>query len=52
MATKYNAKLLTTEKDWVRLPNDVRDEIKYAKLEMKIEKKFFAWLKESLDGNI
>ena len=52
LAAKYNAKLLTTEKDWVRLPNDVRDEIKYAKLEMKIEKKFFVWLKESLDGNI
>ena len=51
LAKKYNAKLLTTEKDWVRLPENVRDEIKYAKLETVIEKKFFVWLKEKLNGD-
>ena len=52
LANKHNAKLVTTEKDWVRLPMDVRDEIKYAGLETKIEKKFFDWLKERLYGNV
>lgn len=52
LAGKYNAKLLTTEKDWVRLPENVRDEIKYAKLETVIEKKFFVWLKDKLNGDV
>lgn len=52
LAAKYKAKLITTEKDWVRLPEDVRDEIKYASLDTKIEKKFFTWLKGKLDGDI
>ena len=52
LAGKYNAKLVTTEKDWVRLPENVRDEIKYAKLETVIEKKFFVWLKDKLNGDV
>lgn len=52
LAHKHNAKLITTEKDWVRLPESVRDEIKYAVLDTKIEQKFFDWLKEKLHGNI
>ncbi len=51
LAKKYNAKLITTEKDWVRLPKNIRDEIKYAKLETEIDKKFFDWLKERLHGD-
>ncbi len=52
LAAKHKAKLITTEKDWVRLPEDVRNEIKYAALDTKIEKKFFKWLEGKLDGNI
>ena len=52
LADKYNAKLITTEKDWVRLPENIRDKIKYAKLDTKIEKRFFYWLKEKLRGDI
>lgn len=51
LANKNNARLITTEKDWVRLPVDVRDEIKYAKLETKIESKFFDWLEGKLNGD-
>lgn len=47
-ATRRNAKLITTEKDWVRLPADVQDEIKYARLETVIEDSFYDWLKEKL----
>ena len=36
VAVRKKAKLVTTEKDWVRLPIDVRNDIKYAKLETRI----------------
>ena len=48
LATKHNAKLVTTEKDWVRLPQKYQSKIKYAKLELDIETTFFDWLKEKL----
>lgn len=47
-AKNKKAKLITTEKDWVRLPDWAKEEIKYAKLEMNIEKSFFQWLKENI----
>lgn len=48
LAKKHNAKLITTEKDWVRLPVQIRDEIKFAKLDTVIESKFWDWIKEKL----
>ena len=51
LADKYNAKLVTTEKDWVRLPENVRRIVKYAALDTKIEGAFFDWLKEKLNGD-
>lgn len=51
VALRKKAKLVTTEKDWVRLPQNVRNDIKYAKLETVIDPKFFDWLKEKLNAN-
>ena len=48
IAKKKNAKLITTEKDWVRLPIEIRDEIKYARLDTVIESTFYDWLKEKI----
>lgn len=48
LAKKKNAKLITTEKDWVRLPIQIRDKIKYARLDTLIDAKFFDWLKERI----
>ena len=48
LADKKGAKLVTTEKDWVRLPVEVRDEIKFARLDTKIEGDFWDWLKEKI----
>ncbi len=48
LADKKNAVLITTEKDWVRLPKYLQDKIKYAKLETKIDNLFFDWLKEKI----
>ena len=48
LADKKKAKLITTEKDWVRLPEQIRDMIKYARLETVIDYSFWVWLKEKL----
>ena len=51
LAKRKNAKLVTTEKDWVRLPENVRDKIKYVRLETNIDEKFFDWLREKLNAD-
>ncbi|MBP9999182.1 MAG: tetraacyldisaccharide 4'-kinase [Proteobacteria bacterium] len=51
LAEKHNAKLVTTEKDWVRLSREAQQDIKFAALDTKIENKFFVWLKEKLNGD-
>lgn len=48
IAADKNAKLLTTEKDWVRLPDWARKEIKFSALDTKIEDGFYDWLKERI----
>lgn len=48
LADRHNAKLITTEKDWVRLPEYARDRIKFAPLETHIDDAFFNWLGEKL----
>lgn len=44
-AEKHNAKLLTTEKDWVRLPKWAQKDIKFSALKTDIENGFYDWLK-------
>lgn len=48
LANKKKAKLITTEKDWVRLPIELRDEIKYARLDTVIDDAFYDWVKEKI----
>lgn len=50
IANDKNAKLLTTEKDWVRLPGWAKKEIVFLKLNTEIESRFFDWLKEKIDN--
>ncbi len=53
LAQKHNAKLVTTEKDWVRLPENIRKKIGFAKLNTVIEPAFFEWIKERVEnGNV
>ena len=47
-AEQYDARLLTTEKDWVRLPQWARTEIKYARLDITLGQDFFDWLGENI----
>lgn len=48
LAKKHDAKLLTTEKDWVRLSKDIQKKIKYAQLDTLIEDSFWNWIKEKI----
>ena len=48
LAEKKGARLITTEKDWVRLPVEYQEIIKYAKLDTVIENSFWDWIKEKI----
>lgn len=48
LAQNKKAKLLTTEKDWVRLPDWAKQEIKFMELNTEIENSFYDWLKEKI----
>ena len=48
-AKTRNAKLLTTEKDWVRLPKWAQKQIQFSKLNTKIEDSFYNWIKERIN---
>ncbi len=47
-ARKAKAQLVTTDKDWVRLPKDVRTRVQFAKLETVIPLTFWIWLGDKL----
>ncbi len=49
-AARKKAQLVTTEKDWVRLPAYARDRIKYAQLVTSVDGAFFDWLKEKIEN--
>ena len=51
LAKKKKAKLVTTEKDWVRLSKDAQEKIKYANLETTIDDDFWGWIKGKLNVN-
>ena len=48
LADKKGARLITTETDWVRIPPEMRDEIKYARLDTVIDDNFWNWLGEKV----
>lgn len=48
LATRRGAKLITTEKDWVRLPDYARNEIEFARLDTTIDAGFYTWLKGAI----
>ncbi|MBD5389265.1 tetraacyldisaccharide 4'-kinase [bacterium] len=50
-AARHGAGLLTTEKDWMRLPPAAQRDIPYAPLETVIEPAFFDWLQERLNAH-
>jgi len=45
LASEKKAQLLTTEKDWVRLPDWAQKQIKFSALQTDIDNKFYDWLK-------
>lgn len=51
-AKKHKSEILTTQKDWVRLPNVAVKKIKFARQEMIIEKDFYNWLSKKINDKI
>lgn len=51
-AESKNAKLLTTEKDWVRIPEWARQDVLYSVLDTKIDDDFYKWLKDKLKEKV
>ena len=51
IADEMNAKLLTTEKDWVRLPDWAQKQIRFSVLNTQIEDGFYDWIKERINDN-
>ena len=47
-ANRRGARLITTEKDWVRIPKWAREQIKYARMDVNIDSAFFQWLKDNV----
>ena len=50
-AKAKNARLLTTEKDWVRLPKWAQKQIRFSKLNTQIEDSFYDWIKERINDH-
>ena len=51
LARRKKAELVTTEKDWMRLPDWAREQIRFAPLAMEIEKGFFKWISERVKNH-
>ena len=52
-AKNHGAKLVCTEKDWIKLPENIREQIKFIPLDITIQPKFFKWMKKGeLNENI
>ena len=51
-ADTKNAKLLTTEKDWVRIPDWAKKYIKFSALDTEIEPGFYNWVKGKVNEHI
>lgn len=49
LAKKYDARLLCTEKDWVKLPRNIRAKVKFVPLKITIQPNFYAWIEKKLE---
>jgi len=47
-AKKYDARLICTEKDWVKLPRNIKLKVRYAPLKITIQPNFYIWLEKKL----
>jgi tetraacyldisaccharide 4'-kinase len=49
-AAKHGATLVTTEKDWIKIPPGYQKKIKCVPMDIEIENPFWAWLNEQKKG--
>jgi tetraacyldisaccharide 4'-kinase len=48
LARKYDARLVCTEKDWVKLPRNIQSKVKFVPLKTNIQSNFYLWLEKKL----
>ncbi|MDR2269156.1 MAG: tetraacyldisaccharide 4'-kinase [Rickettsiales bacterium] len=48
LARQYDARLVCTEKDWVKLPHNIRAKVKYVPLKITLQPNFYLWLERKL----
>lgn len=47
-AKKYDARLICTEKDWVKLPRNIKSKVRFVPLKITIQPNFYSWLEKKL----
>jgi len=47
-AKKYEARLVCTEKDWVKLPRNIQAKVRYIPLKASMQPNFYVWLEKKL----
>ena len=48
LSKKYGARLVCTEKDWVKLPRNIQSKVKYVPLKVALQPNFYLWLEKKL----
>jgi tetraacyldisaccharide 4'-kinase len=48
-ARKYEARLVSTEKDWVKLPRNIQAKVRFMPLKITLQPNFYVWLERKLE---
>jgi tetraacyldisaccharide 4'-kinase len=48
MAKQYGARLICTEKDWVKLAGNIRSKVRFVPLKITIQPNFYVWLNKKI----
>jgi tetraacyldisaccharide 4'-kinase len=51
MARQFDARLICTEKDWVKLPKNIRAKVRFVPQKVSMQPNFYVWLEKKLGQN-
>ena len=51
LAKEYDAGLITTEEDWIKLPKNIRAKVRHLAVKTTIQPNFYSWLEKKLERN-
>ena len=49
-AKRYDARLICTEKDWVKLPRNIQAKVRFVPLKIHVQPNFYQWLEKKLEA--